>query len=203
LPRMTGVDAGTVGDVKQQLRVALLVGDGAAPRILDFAGRGELRRWVRVLAVREALVFARRARRESPAEEKLLERALLSGDPETEYFKTLYRTEFARAIAEALSSLSAHDQMLLRQSFVDGLSLDELGRLHGVHRATAARWLVRAQRKLSKEIHALLMRRLRLKPSELRSIFHYIRSGLQLSLRLLLPARRRRRRVLVRELPTR
>ena len=202
LRRMAGMDAGIIGDIKQQLRIRLFVGDRRAPQILDFSGCGELRRWVRVLAVRQALVYARRARRETPAEGRLIERALLSGDdPERDYFKTLYRKEFTTAIADALRTLSVHEQTLLRQSFVDRLSIDELGRLHGVHRATAARWLGRAQRRLSKATHVVLMRRLKVRPSDLHSILKYIRSGLQVSLRIVFPSRRRRRRVLAGELP--
>jgi RNA polymerase sigma-70 factor, ECF subfamily len=203
LQRMAGVDADIVDDVKQRLRCRLLLADAGPPGILEFSGRGELRGWLRVLAVREALAITRRSIRETPTESKLLERALLeAADPELEYFKRLYRSEFANAIAEAISRLSARQQMLLRQSIVDRLSVDQLGALYRVHRATAARWLAQAQRALSGETHAILTDKLRIQPAELRTIFGFIRSGLHVSLRLLFRSRKRKRKhALLREPP--
>jgi RNA polymerase sigma-70 factor, ECF subfamily len=193
LPRMTGVERHVIDDVKQELRSRLLVADAGPPRIVEFSGRGELRRWVRALAVREALAMTRRARREAPAEEDLLERALVSAqDPELDYLKQLYRNEFTSALSEALRDLSSLEQMMLRQSVVDGLTIDELGALHGVHRATAARWLSRAHTSLSAKAKSILMRKLDVQPPELQSILRLIRSGLQVSLRFLFPGRRRR-----------
>lgn len=188
LARTLGLDPDCTADVKQQLRRDLLIGDGS-PKLLQYSGRGDLRRWLRVLAVREAIDQKRRTRRETPSEDKLLERALLSGEnPETEYFKRLYQGEFADSVAEAILALSDRDRTLLRQSFVDGLGIDAIGRFHGVHRATAARWLARAQKILSRQTRAVLMRRLKVQPAELPSILRFIRSGLEMSLRAVFPA---------------
>lgn len=200
LTRMTGMDADIVDDVKQRLRCRLLLADAGPPGILEFSGRGQLRGWLRVLAVREALAIKRGALRETPTEDKLLERALLqAADPELEYFKRLYRSEFANAIAEAISRLSAREQVLLRQSIVDRLTIDELAALYRVHRATAARWVVQAQRALSGQTQAILTDKLRLQPAELRSLLGFIRSGLHVSLRLLFRSRRRKRKMSSRE----
>jgi RNA polymerase sigma-70 factor, ECF subfamily len=201
LHRMAGVEPHLIDDVKQELRWRLLVGDAGPPRIVEFSGRGELRRWVRVLAVREALAIKRRARRETPAEEQLLERALRPArGPELDYLKRLYHDEFTGALSEALAGLSPREQTLLRQSFVDGLSIDELGALHGVHRATAARWLARAQSSLSRRAQAVLRRNLQLPTADLRSILRFLRSGLHVSLRRVFPRHRRgRKAVLARE----
>jgi RNA polymerase sigma-70 factor (ECF subfamily) len=202
LPRIPGVNSDIVDDVKQELRWRLLVADGGPPRIVEFWGRGDLRRWVRVMAVREALAMTRRARRETPSEDQLLERALVPAqDQEMEYLKRLYRNEFTAAIGEALRGLSPREQTLLRQSFVDGLSIDELGALHGVHRATAARWLARAQSSMSRKVQAVLMHNLHVRTAELRSILRFIRSGLQVSLRLVFPGRKRRRKAVLARQP--
>src|SRR5258705_1483299 len=48
-----------VDEACQRLRANLLVGDGARPRIADFAARGPLRAWVGVAAVRTALMLRR------------------------------------------------------------------------------------------------------------------------------------------------
>jgi RNA polymerase sigma-70 factor (ECF subfamily) len=187
--------AALVNEVKQRLRVHLLLGDTGAPGILAFAGRGNLRHWLRVLAVREALGLLRARNRELPADDEMLERAVLpAASPELEYLKKYYRHELSVALADAVSTLSVRDRMLLRQAFVDGLTIDHLGKLYRVHRATAARWLARAQRSLRKEMEARLMRRLQVPRSDLISILRLVRSGVEISVRRLFPRRDRRAR---------
>src|SRR5436190_8544208 len=70
--RRLRLQAGAKDDVKQQVRVDLLVGDGR-PKIGDYAGRGELQGWLRVTATRKALTFLRRGNREESLDELLLE----------------------------------------------------------------------------------------------------------------------------------
>lgn len=188
LPSMAGMDPHTIDDVKQRLRHRLLVFDDRPPRILDYSGRGSLRGWLRTLAVREALSLTRRSRRESPSSTEQLEAALTpAANPEHEYFKRFYQGEFTTALTEAMLNLRPKERTLLRQSLVDGLSLDDIGRLYHVHRATAARWLARARQALSRQTRVILSGRLRVEPVELHNILHLIRSGLHVSLRLLFP----------------
>lgn len=194
LRKVAGVTPDVIDDVKQQLRRSLLVADARPPGILEFSGRGELRRWLRVIAVREALGILQRSRREVPSEQDSLEKALLPAlDLEKQYLKKLYQKEFTQAVAKALGALSVHDQLLLRQAFVDGLSIDEIGRLYRVHRATAARWLSRAQVALSRQTRVILMQKLAVNPAELHSILRLLRSGLDLSLRLVFARQRKKR----------
>jgi len=54
--------------------------------------------------------------------------------------------------------------------------------LHRVHRATAARWLSRAEAALSAETRAILMKKLAVSSVDLHGILALIRSGLDLSL---------------------
>jgi RNA polymerase sigma-70 factor (ECF subfamily) len=192
LRRMSGVDSDLVEDVKQQLRKKLFVADAGRPKILEFSGRGELRRWVRVLGVREALGLLRRARRETRDDDALAERVGAAiADPELAYFQKRYQHEFANAFAAALQCMSDRERLLLRQYFVDGLTVDELGALFRVHRATAARQLARAQVKLTEQILAALVRVLDVSATELDSILRLIRSGLELRLGSLLSAPQR------------
>lgn len=191
LPTIAGVNAAIVDDVKQQVRRKLFVADGGPPRICEFSGRGDLRRWVRVMGVHEALTVLRRALRET-SDDAVLEQAVLpAADPEIAYLKKRYQHEFTSACAAALQHLDTRERALLRQSFVDGLTIDELGAIYRVHRATVARWLTRAQASLTRAVHATLIRTLHLQPAELHSILRLIRSGLQVSLLGLFDARPR------------
>lgn len=190
LPRL-GVDADTVSEVKQRLRRVLLVPDAGPPRITAFAGRGDLRRWIRVLAVREALTMARHARRHVTVDEdRLVELVAAGASPELEHFKRLYRREFEAAFRDAVQALSDRDRTLVRQHFLDGLSILHLARLHRVHRVTVARWLDNAREALLAATRAHMIDRLDVPPAELESILRLVLSTLEINLR---PLFRRRR----------
>jgi RNA polymerase sigma-70 factor (ECF subfamily) len=180
------VGADTVAEIKQQIRHSLLVADPGPPKITDFSGRGDLRGWLRVMAVRDALTMVRRARREQPADDYLLERAWTPQvSPELESLKNLYRDEFKTAVGEAIRSLTVRERTLLRQQFMDGLTIDQLAAIYHVHRATAARWVERARHQVLMTTRAALMKRLTVQPSELDSVMRLIGSRLEVSVRAL------------------
>jgi RNA polymerase sigma-70 factor (ECF subfamily) len=187
LPRM-GVAADLLAEIKQELRSRLLVGDGQPPRpkIVDFAGRGDLRGWVRVIAVREVLQRRQRARREVPVEDgELLERIATGGNPALDRAKQLYREEFQDAFQRALQALPDRERTLLRQHYLDGLTIDELGALYRTHRSTAARLIARARLVVLEATRARMMARLEVPPADLDSILRLIRSQIDISLRIL------------------
>jgi RNA polymerase sigma-70 factor (ECF subfamily) len=143
--------------------------------------------WVRVVATREAARMLPRARRElSAADEELAGLIAPDDDPEVGYLKRLYRDEFKLAFTAAVDALEARDRLLLRQHALDGLSIDQLGALHDVHRATAARWVEAAREAVLTGTHRELVRRLRLSRTELASVMRLIRSQLDVSLPRLL-----------------
>lgn len=181
-----------VAEVKQRVRERALVGGLRPPRIDDFSGRGDLRSWVRVMAAREAIGLLRRTRRETPIEgDTLLQGLVTSGDPELENAKAHYVEQFKQAFSAALRSLPARDLTLLRQQVIDGLTIDQLGALYHVHRATAARSLERARRALLTATRARLAATLQVRTGELDSILRLIRSRIEVTLRWL--GRRRQR----------
>jgi RNA polymerase sigma-70 factor (ECF subfamily) len=181
-----------VTEVKQRVRERVLVGGSGSPRIERFSGRGDLRSWVRVLAVREAIGLVHRSRRETQADDDMLLHAFVTpADAELEHVKARYVEEFNQAFSAALRALSAHDQTLLRQHVIDGLTIDQLGVLYHVHRATAARNLQRARQALLAATRVRLASRLKVRPSELDSILRLIRSRLDVTLRWLVRRRRK------------
>jgi RNA polymerase sigma-70 factor (ECF subfamily) len=96
--------------------------------------------------------------------------------------KARYRDDVRCAFAAAIAELSPRDRTLLRQHYVDTVSLEALAALHGVHRATCARWLASAR----EEIVASLSKQLRAshgnEPLDLESAIELVRSQLDLSL---------------------
>jgi RNA polymerase sigma-70 factor (ECF subfamily) len=185
-----------VDEVTQQILDGLFVGGGQrAAGIVGYRGHGELRAWVRVVAVREAYTLLRRQRkterREVGGEEADLERALGARDPEIERLKAAYRSKFKQAFEQAFQSLPARDRTLLRYQFLDGLRLEQIGVIYDVSRATAARWLARARDRLLKGTRGHMREDLEVSRGELDSVMNLIESQLEVSISRLLKASRR------------
>jgi RNA polymerase sigma-70 factor (ECF subfamily) len=189
LPKL-GLDPDARAEVKQRLRITLLIDEHGRARITRFQGRGDLRSWIRVIAVREGLAILRRLRGQTPNGDDQLIDAVTAGDsPEVAYLKRKYRHEFRLAFADALQRLSDRDRLLLRQRFLDGVDVIEIARFHRVHRGTAASWLERARAFVLAATRASLVDRLEVPPAEIDSILRLIDSQLEVSLRALLRPR--------------
>ena len=184
------IAAPRVADVKQLVRQRLFVGGGtagaptSAGKISEYGGRGDLRRWVRSVAVRTCLNDLRKGKREVLVDDDHLiaQHAISADDPEVEYMKRTYATEFRAAFADALTKLDAREQTLLRYHHVDGLNIDEIGAIYRVHRVTAFRWIEKAKEQLVKVTLDTLRTRLKLPADELDSVLRLIRSQIHLSI---------------------
>lgn len=185
--RSTARNDDVLGEAKQLTRQLLVARGDCPPALADYAGRGDLRGWLRVALGRE-LVRLMRAAEKSP---RLAtgEQALVvdrADDPETAYLKTHYREAFKAAFADALAQLDPDDRRLLRYAIIERLSIDDIARLDRVHRATAARQVVRARERLVAETRRVLGERLRLDGDRLQSIFGLIESQVDVSVQRLL-----------------
>ncbi len=158
---------------------------GRAPRLAGYSGVGSLAAWLRVIAVRSARQSSAEARR-GPEIADGAELGVGPADPELAYLKALYRDEFKRAFGDAAEALSTRERNLLRHAIIDGLNVDQIGRIYHVHRATAARQLDRARTRLRTETHRLLMQRLGVESSALRSLSRLVASQLDVSVRRVL-----------------
>ena len=184
------IAAARVADVKQLVRQRLFVGGGtvgaptSAGKISEYGGRGDLRRWVRSVAVRTCLNELRKSKREILVDDDQLiaQHAVSQDDPEIEYMKRTYSAEFKAAFTEALTRLGPREQTLLRYHHVDGLNIDEVGAIYRVHRVTAFRWIEKAKELLVKTTLDTLRTRLKLPADELDSVLRMIRSQIHLSL---------------------
>ncbi|MBX3213281.1 MAG: sigma-70 family RNA polymerase sigma factor [Labilithrix sp.] len=168
----------------QRLRHRLLVAEpGQRARILTYAGRGELRAWVRVAAVRAWLNL----KRETPlantgpsVEDALVTEA--TSDLELELLKGKYRDLFRRVFLETVEALAPGTRLLLKLHYLDRLSMEEVGKVLGVHRLTVLRRLERARHELSEGTKERLEVELRLAPPEVESLLRLIQSRLDVSL---------------------
>lgn len=184
LARMN-VSAAQVDEVKQLVRHKLFLAENGNPgKIAEYSGRGDLRRWVRSIAVRTCLNELRRHKRMIPASDDRLLADMSSDedDPELAYMKERYRHQFREAFVRAVQTLSDREQALLRYHHVDGLNIDEIGAIYRVHRVTAYRWVEKARESLVAGIQKILIAQLDVENRDYQSILRLIRSQIHLSL---------------------
>ncbi len=184
--RAMTLDAADIADIEQTVRVKLLVGDnGGPPKLVGYAGHGKLGGLVRVAAVREALTLLRR-KKTTTSEDWLDELSAPDDDPALVQLKTRHRVEFKAAFEEAVRRLSAREHTLLRLHLVRQHSIDQIGAVYGVHRATAARWIDAAKRSLRAQTTKILSDRFALRGPELERVVALIESRIELSIDRLL-----------------
>jgi RNA polymerase sigma-70 factor (ECF subfamily) len=168
-------------EIKQRLRDHLLVAeDGRLPRLAGYAGRGDLRGYLRITATRLALNYLRDLeRRESPAGDQLPEAIV---EPELRELAARYRDACEAALGDALEQLGRRERVLLRQHLIDGVTIHQLATRHGVHRVTISRWLEDARELVMTQLTKLLRERHGIGDTELASVLRVVRSRLDVSL---------------------
>jgi RNA polymerase sigma-70 factor (ECF subfamily) len=186
-PAISHLDGGSAlaSDVRDAVRERVLPASaGGQNKIADYRGRGDLRGWLRVVAVREALQLLRARRRETPIADgdHTLAARLDEAVPVTAMTDT-ERQAYREAFATALATLSPRERNLLRQQYLYGASVDELAALYSVHRATAARWVARIRELVLRRTRRQLGEVLRLSGDELDSVMGRLADHLDYSLR--------------------
>jgi RNA polymerase sigma-70 factor (ECF subfamily) len=177
--------ADALDEVRQAVRVKMLV--GPPPAIARYRGRGSLGGWVRVISVRTALDLM--AVGVEPSDVDLLDLSLsLDGGPELAAMRQLYRERMHAALERALRTLTPRDKTLLRLHVVDELSIDAIGNLYRVHRATVARWLVAIRGRIYANVKNELGLARAPSSSELRSLVGLLRDEIHISAKRILGA---------------
>ena len=170
-------------EIVQRVRIALLSpGASGESGIAGYSGRGELRAYIRAIAVKLAL---KRREREGGPPASDDDPIVLpdSGDsPQLRLLKDRCREDLRTAFALALGELEPRERTLLRQHYLDGLTVDALAPLHRVHRSTCARWIETARTKVLRGVRSHLREALDLTPADSDSAIDLVRSQLDLSL---------------------
>jgi RNA polymerase sigma-70 factor (ECF subfamily) len=181
--RSLGASDSVVDETCQQLREFLFVagGEGRPAGIANYAGLGQLRSWVRSIAVRTAMKLLGKSAKVA-GDEALASIPDDGQDVEIELLKREYGQQFREALQAQLAELTERQRNLLKQHYLDGLSIDQVGKLYKVHRATAARWISAAREALFDGTRARLIENLQLDPCEFESVVRLVRSQLDLSL---------------------
>jgi RNA polymerase sigma-70 factor, ECF subfamily len=169
-------------EVLQATRERLLVGTGLGPpKLTSYLGSGSLAGWLRVVVVRVARNLAPDVSPAAVDEERLLEEAA-DVDLELIAIRERYRDVFHEVMRAALAEMAPQEVELLRYAFLDGLPVEHIARLYGVHRTTVSRQLEKAQTCVVALAHAQLRQRLQLSGSGLKSALTMLRADSQVSL---------------------
>ena len=177
------LDDATLADVLQTTRRRLLIGkDGATPRIVGYAGRGQLAALTRVVATRAALDAKRSSKRKREVDLGGLTQVLMaSATPEMLAAAAHKEQLFREAFEAAIAALPAADRTIMRLYAVDGVGIDGVAAAIGVHRSTAARRLAKVRESIHQATRDELQRRGANK-TELESILAVVDDGLELTL---------------------
>jgi RNA polymerase sigma-70 factor (ECF subfamily) len=182
-------------DLVQLLRTKLFTGDAAAPggeqrpRIASYTGQGFLQNWVRVTATRTFIDCCRGLgdAPEVPIRDELTAGLTEPGaDPELQLLKREHLAHFKAAFAEAVALLDASHRIVLKQHLVERLTIDQIGGLYHLHRASAARRIAKAREALLAATRVALARRLGVPAERLGSVLELVASRLEASVERLL-----------------
>ncbi len=144
-----------------------------AARIASFAGQSSLRSWVRVVCRR---LGQQQQRRVVLSTDSIADTVLgVEADPELDVLKAHYAEHFEHALQAAVATLGARDRALLR-ALLAGERSSSIAARHGVHKATAKRWLADLRRRLLVRTRRWLLDRLQVRAEELDSILRLIAS---------------------------
>lgn len=163
-------------DFRQRLYERLFI--GAAPKITEYTGRGELRTWLRVALMRMLVNAVARESRELPVGEEIFSALPDATDPEAIAIRRAHADTLKVAFVEAVDRIGYRDRNMLRYAFVQGLGIEAIAKVYSIHRATASRWFGEARDKLASELRAVLREQLRVSDTDLDSILRSMMSQL-------------------------
>jgi RNA polymerase sigma-70 factor, ECF subfamily len=168
-----------VTEIQQRVRMRLLVGaNDGRPRIVDYAGRGPLAAFVRVAALRLALMEKRTSNRAKLV--RGVANDLADRDTHGEASDRELR-ELEEGLRRAIYSLDRRERTALQMSYFDHRSINEIADAFGVHRATASRWVARALAHVREQTLVHLGEQLGLTESEARNLVGHLISRISIA----------------------
>jgi len=169
--------------VRHELRVKMLVGEGAAgPRLRAYAGRGPLRHWVIVAAIR--LAYDQKRKRGVEVPEDDIDAAIFD-DAERAYVRSESRALLKKWMEEGLRALDDRRRAVLHLYFVEDVPSEAIARMYGVHRGTIARWIEEARESVRSHLKRRALATPGMGPEGVDSLLRAADGHLSLSLSLL------------------
>lgn len=175
-------------DIRQLLWDKLFIpGREGSGAIEKYSGKGPLWHWLKVLAARTVLDEIRKTKTQaklSPIQD--LDQAAPENDPELATLRAHYSHAFRAAFTTAVKALEPSERNILRCHYVQNMSTDQIARAFGMHKATAARHVVKARARLLEATRSELKSQLAANSGEIDSVLRLFDGELSVSLSLLL-----------------
>ncbi len=171
-------------EVKQALRSRLLLAsEDGPPKIATYSGQGPLGGWLRVAAIRTARNAKRGIRKTTEANDEVLAgRIAGDADPELAYLKANSADLFRSSFEGTLKALSARESSLLRLTYVERMTSDDIGRMYGVSGAAVRLWLKKIREDIVLRVRAALGSQVAADSRELRELVGLVESRFDLTL---------------------
>lgn len=179
--RARGLSPMEQDDVCQEVRRHLLMGTPeSGPKLAGFMGRGSLRSWIRVMAMR--MVTTPKGVAHEPLEVSALE-ALRAPevDMERELDVHIHGSKFRQALGEVLSGLSKRDRAVMLWH-IRQLPEREIAALFGVDQATISRWLKKAKETSYRQTKQRIQERMGLTSRQFKSFTNALKSYFDMSI---------------------
>ncbi|HEY2029470.1 MAG TPA: sigma-70 family RNA polymerase sigma factor [Myxococcales bacterium] len=174
-------------DIVQELRVHLLVGiDGGRPAIADYRGTGPIKGWLRAVAIHRALRLHSRNGRDDSRRPDGSQEPISRLSPEVELIQARYRPEFERCLLEELAAMPLRARTLLRLHHFEQVTIEKLGAIYHVSRATAARRLREERDRLLRGTRRRLRESLLVSSLDLDGLVPLVVGSIQVSLERIL-----------------
>lgn len=180
------LDEALLADLLQQLLEKLLTGkEGKPPQILKYAGRGPLAGWVQT-AARNLHTDAHRQeaqedRLRAEVREGPMRPAQAAQEMERDLLVKQRRDPVRQVLRAAYRLLDERQRALLKLRFREGESGPQIAARYKVDKATANRWLVKAEADFRANLAAQAREQLDLSPSELASLIQSMGSRIEAS----------------------
>lgn len=182
-----GISAPIIDEIQQDLYIRLIERQDNAIARSGYSGRGELTGWLCTCAVREGRRRQKRAQREVTLEQAASTVLLNTQQtPELALLTGHMKAAFQRAFEDAITALTCRERNLLRYYFLRRLSLEQIGSMYRVSRATAARWVAYAQERLGQMTRERFLTGTEVSADSLPRIMSLIQSRISIDLGTLL-----------------
>lgn len=176
-------------DVCQHTRTRLfLPGPRGVAKLQQYMARGSLTAWLKMVVTRDAIDMLSKKEVELPAFGDDFWDALPASqdDSEMALLRRQYGAQLKDTVESVVADMHEEHRCVLRYHLVEGLTIDDIAMILGVHRATVARRINKARDEMAKTTRERMREHLQVSASQFASVMRLIDTQIDLSLHRLL-----------------
>ncbi len=176
-------------EVSQHTRVRLFSpGPRGVAKLRQYRARGALGAWLKMVVTRDAIDMLSKKKVELPAFSDDFWSAIPASqdDNEMALLRREYGAQLKRTVEAVVEEMPDDARSMLRYHLVEGLTIDDIAVIVGIHRATVARRIGRARDAMARATRERMREHLQMTASQLTSVMRLIDTQIELSLYRLL-----------------